>query len=373
MALKQALIILAAGAAASSASAQFWEFRPSYQANRISNNGVVVGDNLSSQQYFMWSAAAGGVDIGGIIAIDGPGGQASISNDGQWVSGTHTRADGFWGMGRYNTATGVWSELPGITGGGQIDNNISSGWGISGDGQTAVGLGWFGNGRAHAISWNQSTGTVDLGSTTPGSSSRANAVNYNGTVIGGWQDNDNGRQGAVWINGSQQLISDADGFGMGEVYALSDNGTWAVGYQNVGFFGTGSMWIYNTNTQEHQYLGNIADGMGTVAATAVNDAGTMAVGGTWGFGPAFWGTAVIWTEDTGVIEFAEYLDSVSISYTAGYTFSFVTDMSSDGTWFTGWGTNAAGQVTSWAIHVPTPAGVSVLALGGLLAARRRRA
>lgn len=371
--LRHTMIALAAGAAASSASAQFWDLGNSYLSNQISDTGVVVGDNNATGTYFMWSAGAGAMDIGGVIAVNGPGGVASISRDGQWVAGTNTRADGTWGMGRYNVSTGTWAELPGMPGGGVIDNSLSSGWGISGDGQTVVGLGWLPNARAHAIAWNQSTGTVDLGSTVADRSSRANATNYDGSVIAGWQDNDFGfRQGAVWVNGSQQLIADADGQEMGEAYTVSDDGRWVGGYQNAGFFGVGQMWLYNTDTQEHQYLGNIPSGQGTAAMTAISNDGTMAVGGTWGFGPAFFGTAIIWTADTGVIEFADYLDSVNVSYDPGFTFAFVSDMSSDGQWFTGWGFNAGGQLTSFAVSVPGPAGASVLALGGLLATRRRR-
>lgn len=371
--VRNAMMVLAAGMAAGSASAQFWDLGSRYLSNQISDTGVVVGDDNTTGHYFMWSSGAGAVDIGGVIAVGGPGGQASISRDGQWVSGTHTRGDGTWGMGRYQVATGTWAELPGAPGGGVIDNNISSGWGISGDGQTAVGLGWLSSGQAHAIGWNQSAGTVDLGSTVPGRSTRANGANYDGSVIVGWQDNEFGfRQGAVWVNGQQQLIADADGQEMGEAYTVSDDGRWVGGYQNAGFFGVGQMWIYNTESQEHRYLGNIPAGQGAAAMTAITNDGTMAVGGTWGFGPAFFGTAILWTEDTGVIEFADYLDSINVGYDDGFEFSFVSDMSSDGRWFTGWGFNAAGQVTSWALQVPSPAGVTAMALGGLVAMRRRR-
>lgn len=371
MVMSKAMAVAAMCAAATSASAQFWDLGNRYLSNQISDNGVVVGDDNNTGHYFMWTAGAGAVDIGGNIAVNGPGGQASVSRDGQWISGTHTRNDGTWGMGRYNAGTGVWSELPGI--GGVIDNNLSSGWGISGDGQTAVGLGWLPNGRAHAIAWNQSTGTVDLGSTVTDRSSRANGVNYDGSVVAGWQDDEFGfRQGAVWVNGTQQLISDADGQQMGEAYTVSDDGQWVGGYQNAGFFGTGQLWIYNTDTQGHQYLGNIPAGQGSAAITAISNDGTIAVGGTWGLGPAFFGTAVIWTEDTGVIEFADYLDAAGVAYDTGFEFSFVSDMSSDGQWFTGWGFNSAGQVTSWALNVPSPAGATILAFGGALAMRRRR-
>lgn len=70
--------------------------------------------------------------------------------------------------------------------------------------------------------------------------------------------------------------------------------------------------------------------------------------------------------------FSDYISSRGVSYEDGYSFSFVTDMSSDGLWFTGWGLTANFELTSFVVYVPTPASGSVLALGMIAMRRRRR-
>ena len=65
----------------------------------------------------------------------------------------------------------------------------------------AVGLGWVTAGRAEAMVVDGST-VSSLGTTVPGRSTRANAADFDGSVIVGWQDSSTGfRQGAVWSNG----------------------------------------------------------------------------------------------------------------------------------------------------------------------------
>ena len=46
--------------------------------------------------------------------------------------------------------------------------------------------------RAHASKWTQATGVVDLGGTITGQASRANGVNYDGSVIVGWVETPTG-------------------------------------------------------------------------------------------------------------------------------------------------------------------------------------
>lgn len=371
---KTALIALAVGAAASTASAQqFWNLGLSRLSTSISNDGVVVGDNLSSGQYFKWTAGSGMSDIGGQIAGDGVGGQATISHDGAFVSGTvFNSTSGTHEMGRYNVGTGMWTPLGGI--GAVSDAETSSGWGISGDGLTQVGLGWVTPGSAHAVQWRSGTGMVDMGTSTAGRSTRANNVNYDGSVVVGWQDNDNGRQGAVWVNGTQELIVDNDGFAVSEAQSVSNDGTWVSGIAFGGFFEPSSLWRYNTISNTYEELGNLTDGggAGTTAGAAMNGDGTLIAGGTWGFGPAFFGTAIIWEEGVGVSRFSDYLDARGVTYDAGYSFAFVTDMSADGTWFTGWGLTANFELTSFVVYVPTPGSMGVLAMAGVVAMRRRR-
>lgn len=372
MTRKLALIVTAAGAAISPAAAQqFWTVGAGYLSSSISNNGAVVGDNNGTGQYFLWTADNGPTDIGGQVAGNGVGGTAGISYDGSYVGGTmFNTASGFHEMGRYSVSTGSWTALGGL--GASSDGEISSGWGISGDGNSVVGLGWIPGGGAHATRWTDGQGMNDLGSTVAGRSSRANAANLDASVVVGWQDGA-GRQGAVWVNGVQQLIFDNGGAVVNEAYTVSGNGEWVSGIDVAGFVGTASLWRYNTVTQSYEDLGNLATGgQSRAGGNAINADGTLIAGGTWGIGPATFGTAIIWQDGVGVTRFSDYLDNLGVAYDAGFQFAFVSDMSEDGTWFTGWGRDSTNQLTSFVINVPAPSALPVLAMGGLFAARRRR-
>lgn len=101
---------------------------------------------------------------------------------------------------------------------------------MTADGNTIVGLGWLTAGSAHAVKWDAVNGVTDLGSIIAGRSSRANAVNTDGTVIVGWQDEDNGtRSGAKWVNGAESFITDGNGDNVGEAGGVSADGNTIIG------------------------------------------------------------------------------------------------------------------------------------------------
>lgn len=341
----------------------------------ISDGGVVVGETTSGSPYFMWSSGGGYSLIGGVTAGNGVGGTPKISSDGRYVGGTTFNAGaGYHEMSRYSVVSGTWTGLGGVPGTGQqIDAEVSSGWAISGDGSSVAGLGWttIGTADAHAFQWTEGLGSFDLGSNAVGRSSRANALNFDGSVAVGWQDGDN-RQGAVWVNGVQELIG-PDPFSAGEALAVSGDGQWVTGLHNAGFFGQGNAWRYNTITDTFENLGNLPLGLGTMAGAAITDDGKTIVGGTWGFGPAAWGDAIIWREGIGTMALADYLDSINVSYDPNFRFAYVTGISGDGQWLTGWGDNNGDlQTETFVIHIPAPGTGALVAMGGLLAARRRR-
>ncbi len=368
--------ILAILASASFASAQQF-YTTQGLIEGIADNGTASGSDGGNGQYFMWTPSAGFQSIGGVTPGNGVGGQGKISRDGRYISGTTYNATNDWHeMSRYDAQTGQWTgfgSLPGI--GTQIDAETSSGWAISGDGRHVVGLGWTSQGTAdaYASQWSEGSGlrVVD-NSPQVGDSSRANGVNYDGSVVVGWQDG-NGRQGSVWVNGVQELIFDNGGNAAQEALAVSGDGTWVTGYGIGGFFGPpGEAYRYNTVTDTYETIPNLAVGGGrTMGATAITDDGSMIVGGTWPLGPAFFGSAFVWTEDAGTVSFTDFLDANGVAYPVGYNFAFASAMSSDGEWIAGWGDGGAG-IESWVVHIPTPSSLVAVAFGGLVAARRRR-
>ncbi|MCC7389051.1 MAG: hypothetical protein IT431_09820 [Phycisphaerales bacterium] len=339
----------------------------------VSDNGAVVGETATWEPYFMWTAGGGYGLIGGAGAGAGVGGTPRISNDGMWVGGTAFNANNAAEMSRYEVGAGTWTNLGGL--GQQIDAEISSGWGISGDGQSVVGLAWVTDpvGKAHAAQWTLTGGMTDLGSNAYDQSSRANGANYDGSVVIGWQDG-NGRQGAAWVNGVQELIVDGSGNPAQEASAVSEDGVWVSGMGIGSFFGAGNGYRYNTDTNTYELLPNLAVGAGRyMAGNGITADGNTIVGGTWAQGPASWGNAFVWRDGLGTVDLTTYLDEMGVAYDASFHFSFISDVSSDGLWMTGWGYQGSfGNTESFVIHIPTPASAALLGLGALTAVRRRR-
>lgn len=366
-------LIAAVGAAASSAFAgltpQFYNLGAGANVTSISDNGVAAGTHDGFGQYFYWSAAEGFTFIGGVLPDQGYGGQASISNDGMRIGGTNINGDtGLGEMAFYDRGTGAWTNLGGI--GGSIDLSTSSGWGISGDGQHMVGLGWLPNASAHAIQWSQGTGMVDMGSTSPGQSSRANAVNGDGSVIAGWQDNDMGRSGAVWVNGVQELMIDSNGFAVSEGLAVSDDGQWVTGVT----YGVPNTYRYNTVTDTLEYLDPVGGDFffPTALGTGISDDGRTIIGSVRDFGPPIFGTGFIWREGLGSMSLTEFFNYSGVEFDQSLIFSMPFTMSGDGLSFAGLALTSEFEVIGWYVTIPAPTTSMALALGGLIGLRRRR-
>lgn len=351
------------------AAPQFWILGAGYEGTGISDTGVVVGTDTNSNQYFMWTAGGGITFIGGVGGNDGYGGQATISNDGSRVGGTNINSNTGKGEAAiYDTGLGTWTNLGGI--GSTIDNSTSSGWGISGDGQSLVGLGWNAGGEGRAIRWSQGTGLVDMGSSSPGFASRANATNNNGTIVGGWQDNDNGRQGAVWVNGVQRLLTDSNGFAVSEALAVSGDGQWVTGVA----YGSLSPYRYNTITEVLEYLPVVSGDFFFPSAlgTAISDDGKTIVGTVRDFGPPFGAAGYIWRDGFGAMTLNEYFDSMGVVYEAGFFFGAALAMSGDGLTISGYGISQTEGFVNWVVTVPAPSTAVAFGFVGLISAGRRR-
>ncbi|MEQ8844815.1 MAG: GC-type dockerin domain-anchored protein [Phycisphaerales bacterium] len=327
-------------------------------ADDVSNTGVVSGSSGFGGQYWMWTVDTGAMQIGGVSPGSGVGGQGKISSDGQFISGTtFNAAQGWHEMSRYDVAAGTWTGfglIPDV--GRQVDAEVSSGWAISGDGRHVVGLGWtsLGTVDTHVMQWTEGVGVIDIGTQAEGQSARANAVSNDGSVIAGWQDAVDGfRQGSVWVNGVQELIFDLDGNQSSEASDVSDDGVWAFGFGFGGLFDPANAYRYNITTDTYEQLPNLAVGAESrMGIAGVNHDGTLAGGGTWGFGPATFGRGLIWQEGMGTMPVADFLDSKGVSYPAGYTFSFVSAISADGNWIAGWGyPDTLANIQTWVAFV----------------------
>ena len=318
---------------ASPTQAVFYDLGPgSVFPTGLTPDGSVAAGYAGSS-YFRWTAAGGKVDIGGTTPGGGVGGDAEVSDDGRYISGTSFNpGSGFNEMSRYDHQTGLWTPLGGI--GGSNGSEISGGWGISGDGTSIVGLGWRNPPPgASAIQWTETGGTVELASGS--SSSRANAVNQDGSVVAGWQDGP-GRQGAVWVNGVQTVIFSPDNIPVGEAGAVSADGNWVVG---GGLNASGRQpWLWDRATSTTTMLGTIAPGV-LPFASGVTDDGSTVIGAFQSGPPVGSGTGFIWRN--GVLqELTSYVESVGVPIPDNFMMNLPLAISGDGKTISGLGRNS---------------------------------
>ena len=94
-----------------------------------------------------------------------------------------------------------------------------------------LGLAWDTCSVARAFRSEESTGMVNLGTTVPNRSTRANGVSGDGKVVVGWQQLTNGTfQAAKWVDGVQTLYTGAFG-PIGDAWASNIDGSIIVGQE----------------------------------------------------------------------------------------------------------------------------------------------
>lgn len=346
------VLALVGGSGLALAQSTFVDLGAGRAASGVSADGTVVA-GTDATQYFVWTPSGGVVNIGGASpSIANVGGQAKVSNDGGRVGGTLLNVStGKYEVGYYDGSTGSWTALGGI--GGSSGTSTSSGWNISGDGRAVVGLGWVNAGTAHAIRWMQGGILADLGSTVAGRSTRANGTNASGSVIAGWQDATSGfRQGAVWIDGVQTVITNGGGSPVSEAQDVSDVGNWVIGNGSSASGNQAWRWSPGTGLQN---LGALNPSW-TGYATGVSDDGKTIVGFERAFGqPALFGLGFIWRQGVGLTDLKTYLISKGVPVPAAWTLALPLGISADGRTIVGQGRN--GNIASgFVAHIDDCAG-----------------
>lgn len=332
--------------------AQFIVNSATFQPTGLSNQGLVVGYQAQAGPYSIWNPDSNTtVNIGGLAPGNGIGGQAHFSDNGDFLCGT---SYGILGaeMSLYNQNTQQWSVLGSL--GFVIDSTVGGGFGISGDGNTVVGLSWAdnsgGGAYAHAVAWNQAEGIMDLGSIydSIGKSTRANAVSYDGKVVVGWQDFNGPWKSAVWRKNpaggyfpNEYILIDTtasatDEFNqLGECSVVSADGNWIGGYGD--YANNNQPWIWS-NATGVMNLGSLPNtGQGFVSG--INADGTKVVG--W-FDGALWGdpqTPFIWTPTGGLQNLNTYIQTVLGLSMGAIRVQTASCMSTNGQYIAGYGTD----------------------------------
>ncbi|MGI6223395.1 MAG: T9SS type A sorting domain-containing protein [Prevotella sp.] len=253
--------------------------------------------------------------------------------------------------GIYDVTAGVWTPIE--TTGYDQQSSFSSPWGISGDGNTVVGLAYnryvpTNQIQAHAAVWNNGYQITDLGSMFAdiNRASRANACSYDGSVIVGWQDNWGPWYASVWtkqddgsfvqnllLGDSTMTIDDVDFEDqesmmeslLGAAKSVSADGKW-VGGRGYDLAAVPGAWLYNLDTKELKVL---TESDATVAD--VSNDGTKAVG-WYSTGSNAW----IWVNDSlwSLVDYAEQKLNVDFG---SFALMSVYDMSPNGRYVTGYG------------------------------------
>lgn len=360
-----------------------------YAGTDVSGNGsVIVGNVVGDGTYetFRWTQSTGAVRLGrATVPVIGTGaGSPDVSWDGTRVSATILGDDNFANMGVWQNGNWTWpTQLPANA--TVVDNNRSDAWGLSGDGSTAVGLYWKtpepgGGGNARGLSWTQGNPGVALPSTGVNpKSSRANAVNYDGTVVVGWQDYLGPWQACVWRNGVQTLLVNEDVSATAN--GVNGDGSVIVGnnYNDPIQRREAAMWVLQGGQYVEQTLGVLPGTPNSfqalVWAEDVSADGSIVVGTNRFFnnGPFSDGTGFVWTQATGMVDVAVFLAANGITVDPLFDIQEMTAISADGNTWLGLGRwTDTFELQTFTVTVPEPATMAIPAAVWLLALARRR-
>lgn len=376
---------------------------------RIAEIAVIVGT---------WAALSGAASAAPQASFEGIGalqpGEVSeaidVSADGSVVVGYGTFVDPMIGLGpravRWTRTDGLQSL--GVIGFGFFGSSAS---GVSGDGQTVVGVsgsagfrwvppgpminvgalpgvtsawaratsfdgsvvvGDSGNGVTAAAFRSVSGGAPEpLGSLAGGDgSSSATDVSADGSVIVGQASSDMGGQAFRWTAGAGMTgLGFLPGAGPGDVSraaSVSADGSVVVG---VGTLGTTSLAFRSVDGGPLALLGDLPGGDDYSAARGVSGDGSIIVGESSGENGI---EAFIWTAGTGVLSFEDYIADEFGLVMEGWSLTAANGVSADGLVFVGTGINPQGLTEGWRVAVPGPGAAGLFAMVGLAAARRRR-
>jgi len=279
--------------------------QPGVPTDVTPDGSVVVGFQSSSDPAhpgtaFRWDLNGGTFeDIGGAVT------KARISDDGTRIVGNVLdETDGTIKAAIHEN--GNWTPLPPVPGavpcgdlGVPFYTSVQD---ISGDGSTVVGLsygaaGCYG-GTTRGFKWTEAGGTVALPKIdTFDQPGRANAVNYDGSVIVGWDQASTGLRRAVqWRNGTRSFIKNGTQ-SVAEALDVSRDGQYVVGAIN--FATNGEAWRYTPSTGVER-LGLLPGQDGGVT-NGISDDHEVITGYATGtnvgiIGPAIWTSALRWSD-----------------------------------------------------------------------------
>ena len=360
------------------ASAQTtFEIVDGFYITGLSDDATIAcgADASAGYEAVRWTAETGAVHLGlAAVTLTGKGGgYTRMSGDGNLICSTIANEDSTictWGL--WTKGVG-WERLmpPYPPGGGTPDGDGGSPYAISRDGSTVVGLIWMNGAHGHAGRWTRETGTVDLGAQTPNSSSRANVVNRNGTVIAGWSSSPitGAWQPTVWEDGVMTVLNPSDV--RSEVQGINRDGTVLSGmlHNAATNIREPAIWTKVGGAWTGQMLGTLPGSPPfdtACIASGVTDDGTLVVGE---YLYDLWTrTGFVWTLDEGLMTADDFFAARGVPVPAGFHVRGLSVVSHDGRYLAGWGyDDATPNVTrSFIVRFPPVSAVpGPVSAGGL--------
>lgn len=378
-----AFAVAALASQSSAAGIQLWTVG-TFIPSGISGSGNLVVGNGASVGYWDTSVSGGALTFVGGNST----GRVQASNDGTRFGGTSLAVDSFTSnnynqMSIYSIAGGAWTSYGNL--GYHSGTTASSGWGLSGDGNTVVGQAYYNTtavgGTAARV--NPTVGTIPGGppvnlhpNTT--NNGRVQASNFDGTVVGGFAVGT--APGAIWVNGVEKLMQTDLGSGtvnLGSIEDISDNGRFALGDGSSAT--SGSFYIYDRIADTYTFGPNPYLANSEIATMASISSDGRYVGGRYlrsGLSPYV--DAKAFRYDTATNTFAtldDLADAAGINR-QGFHLGTITGMSDDGMKFVGiGGLLTAPTTTSFYIDltpVPEPGTLALAGLGAAALIRRKR-
>jgi uncharacterized membrane protein len=313
-----------------------------YVSGLSADGKVAVGQTIDNYETFRWQSGGRVTRLGRgtLETLSIISGSPAVSADGKVVASTILSDDGTYSTAARWTQAGGWQMLTGLPpGGGNLDNETCSAYGMSGDGQVITGLFWrpgASDGSAHGMRWTSATGMVDMGS--DGRSSRIDAANADGSVLVGWDEHPTygNRRAAVWVNGVKTILSPSDW--PSEATSINAAGTVIVGNGPDPLNPTqvqALMWKWNGSTWTTTVIG-VMNGRGKTGiayATGVSEDGSFVTGVARKdvMSPASVG--FVWTEATGMVEATAYLESNGMTPGKAFKIYNISALSGDGKTF----------------------------------------
>ncbi|MDX2132229.1 MAG: hypothetical protein SFY69_09265 [Planctomycetota bacterium] len=319
------------------------------------DGGVVVGNGVGGA--FFWTPQGGFEHFAPNTSSPYAGWGYGVSGDGTTaVGGARYAGDSTFHA--YRFRRGGTLEILGRQAGYQNAYAQDASY----DGSVVVGRSEsFDGAIGQAFRWTSATGLVGLGYTQPGHAySEAAAISRDGTTIvghsrGGYSD------AFVWTSTSGMVaLPDIAGGIDARAHGVNHDGSIVVGVSVSSL--TAVRWINGVS----ESLG-VASGYFQSIANATSDDGNVIVGG---LGGSTGVTAGIWTPDRGMERLSDYLAFHGVQVPAGINLLTATAVSADGRTFVGYTGIPGPGLQGWIATVPAPSAILIFMIFFPATARR---